>query len=139
MVARLAKSKRFMLRVGVLAAAIAAAVVVTGLPAQAQGYYSYPPYYGPYSGAPCQTYWYRGVQYNTCNPSNRYYNRNNRYYNRPYSQPYHNAPYYNRPYYNRPYYNPPYYYNPYTSDPGYYYGGGSVIDDGPGEGGAGQR
>jgi hypothetical protein len=148
MMVRLSRGKHFIVRLGALAAAIAAAVVVSGLPAQAQSYYSYPTYYGPYSGTPCQTFWYQGARYNSCNPSNRYYNPNNRYYNRNdryynrnnryYNYPY-GRPYYNAPYYNAPYYNAPYNYNPYTSDPPYYYGGGSVVDDGPGEGGAGQR
>jgi len=63
MVARIRKTKALVTRVAVLALAAAAFVVVSGLPAEAQVLYSYPPY-----GQSCQTFSFGVVSYTTCTP-----------------------------------------------------------------------
>jgi hypothetical protein len=83
MAARWCRSKHWIARAAVLAVVAAAFVVAGGLPAQAQAYSPY-----QYYGTQCQTYSYGGLTYNTCNPSNGYYND-------PYS--YGPGPYYHSP------------------------------------------
>jgi hypothetical protein len=86
MVARIRKTKALVTRMAVLAVAAAAFVVISGLPAQAQVFYAYPPY------APsCQTFSFGVVGYTTCNPPATYYYPAPTYYAPP-------APYYNHPY-----------------------------------------
>jgi hypothetical protein len=67
MMARFHRSKHLIGRAAALAVVVAALVVVSGLPAQAQVFYSYPAYNG------CQTYSIGGLSYSTCNPPNTYY------------------------------------------------------------------
>jgi hypothetical protein len=83
MLARFVAKRQLIVGAAVVAAA-AAFVVVSGLPAQAQVYYS-----APYYSSPCQMYSYGPYTYSTCSPSNTYYNY-------PY---YYGAPYYYSPYY----------------------------------------
>ncbi|HLW48097.1 MAG TPA: hypothetical protein VKW09_10070 [bacterium] len=80
MVARLRHYRHIVARVAVLTLAADALVALSGLPAQAQGYYMYP--YSPYYGSACQTYSIGGIVYNNC-PAQPY-----TYYNSPYSTPY---------------------------------------------------